>query len=150
MTVLFCVSPCAVSRVYAAGSSELSTQAVLSKSNFGTVKKINNAYYIVDEFGNIIDTVSPTAGIDLDRHIGKQILVKDNLFAGLIESPLKQRNSFLGRLRDYLSGIVPKPKIVLPKPKPEPVEPPIGIIVPMYGVQPPIIDEIIIKPIPDP
>ena len=141
LTVLFCISPCAVSRVYAAGSSDLSTQAVLSKSNFGTVKKFDNVYYIVDEFGNIIDTVSPTSGVDLDRYIGRQILVKDNLFAGLMESRQSQRNSFLGRLREYLSGIVPKPAIIKPAPIPEPIKIPDEddpmMVQPMYGVFPP-------------
>ena len=152
LTVLFCISPCAVSRVHAAGSSDISAQAVLSKSHFGTVKKVDNVYYIVDEFGNIIDTINPIAGNDLDRYIGRQILVKDNLFAGLLESRQERRDTFFTRLREYLSGIVPKPKLVTPKPidpivKPDPIEDP--VIRPLYGVYP---DPVVIEPIkkPDP
>jgi len=144
LTVLFCVSPCSISRAYAAYASDISAKAVLSKGSFGILKKADKAYYIVDEFGNIIDSVYPADGTDLDRYVGKQILVKDNLFAGLLESRRERRGGFLSRLREYLSGVVPKPKIVLPNPRPEPIEPPIGIIVPMYGVEPP---DYIIEPI---
>lgn len=145
ITVLFCISPCAVSRVYAAGSSDLSTQAVLSKSNFGTVKKVDKVYCIVDEFGNIIDTVTPTAGIDLDRYIGKQILVKDNLFVDFLESRQERSNGFFSGLREYLLGIVPRSKVVTTKPI-DPIQTPPPVAVPMYAVYPVPVDPVVLDP----
>ena len=88
-------------------------------------------YFVVDEFGNIIYDVAPKAGTNLDIYIGKQILVGDNIFGNPIEFWNGQRNTFLSGLRWYLSGIVQKPKVVTPKP----IDP-IGIVHPMYAVEP--------------
>lgn len=141
ISAFFCVAP-NVSPAYAQPSAE----AIMSKGTFGILKKINNSFYLVDQFGNM-DSVTSSQGIDLNKYIGCQILVKDNVFAGLAESPGK--NSFFARLSWYLShkscpaakpitkpipmpiyGITP----VNPDPRPEPpiVSPPMPA--PMYAI----------------
>ena len=161
IAVFFCVSPNTVFPAYANPSDNISTKAILPKDNFGILKKINGSYYLVDKFGNIVDVVFPTSGVNLNKYIGKTILIKDNVFAGIAEFIPKNNNGFLPRLRTYLSGLIYKlnikfkkdpptpiltPPIAQPlygveiKPVPLPIEPPIAV--PLYGVE--------IEPIPEP
>lgn len=120
--VFFCFAP-NVSTAYAQSPAE----AILSKSNFGILKKINNGFYLIDQFGNIIDTVSAPLGVDLGAYVGKEILVKGNIFAGLTESPKSYKSRFLDILNRYLKYRIK------PNPKPGPVIKPVQ---PMYGIFP--------------
>lgn len=138
LAVILCVSPYTVSRAYAATSADTSTQGVLSKGIFGILKKTNNMYYVVDEHGNIINGVVSPNGSSLDRYVGRQILIQGNVFAGLLSSQNRRNDAFLGRLREYLSGVVSKSKVAAPKPNPDTSvdDPTIAVVHPMYGAEP--------------
>lgn len=123
ISVFFCVAP-NISPAYAQPSAE----AILSKGTFGILKKINNSFYLVDQFGNIIDSVTSSQVVDLNKYVGQQILVKDNVFAGLAESPRKNENSFFSRLNWYLNHKSSQAA----KPKSKPIPAPIYGITPVY------------------
>ena len=153
----FFVMPIAPSSSYAQTTSNVTNEALTAKGNFGILKKINNMFYIVNEFGDIVDTVLMSPGIDVKKYLGKYVLIKGNVIAGLAEAPKEYKKSFLPSLRAYFNGFALKGRdlhdLIFKEsekfPKKGKVKPVAGdpIIMPLYGVQPP---EIIIEPISGP